>query len=489
VRRCVCRGVVRNGDVMSDHFVTMEGFDVMDQAVGDAQREVSFDGGATYRSLSAGERTDGVKVAVGQKFVARVSKEGLFPVVQPLVVPSPADLDSDGERDYGALPFFSHSMNHSASAGWNHVFGASLTLLRDGQPDRKAHGCDDIPSYSWDTLSFSGAQVFNASGAGWGRFVGTVAPHVPSLGAGKLLFLKSVRNAKLDDNSARVPALTAVFVPSCVDLGKPIPMHVFFSPNTGVKKGEYPYGLEFNAMVDNYLVSGEKRFIQQLNVSKKKCVLVFPIAPREAQFAGILPALRLRRFLHEVAYCLLRLVGGRAFSFVRPALGTCSASTFSSGAYSLTPLILSSMGSEFPELREIYVLDGFRGESAGGYAELAGALSGWWRGGRNGRRVRMYTKYDELLAPGATPSFARNITVRSGAAFACEGPDSTFAYVPIPFWRTLFNEQVDSGHPLSAYFGKWNKNPAMRDDDALVHQLIPCIFLGHALKNSSYEDA
>ncbi len=472
---------------MSDHFCTLQGFDVLQEAVPDAVHEISLDGGASFRTIVGKERTDGVKLREDQKFVARVSKAGLFTVTQPLVVQGGNHLAFDGEPDFGARPVFSHST--SPVVQWRHVLHTSLTLLRDATPDRKAHGCADLPSYAHNMLSFGGAAVLASGGWGWARFAGGLAPEVPSLPSGKLLFFKTVVGAKLPGGAKRVPELTAVYVPSSVDLAKPLPMHVFFSPFTHPKKGDYPYSTDFNAMIDNYLVSGGKRLVNQINAAKKKCILVFPVAPREEHFAGVLPAAQLRRFLLEVACCVRRTAGGETFQFERPTLGLCSASAFSSGAEPLIALMQSSMANEFPELREIYSLDGFPGGSTKAFGGMAATATAWWGNGAKGRRLRMYSHYGEGAGPAELPAFAKTPTSRNGDAFATELEKATYVHAPTTFWQRLFDEQADTSSPLSGYFWAWALDRDKTKDGDRVHQLMPSVFLEHAFRNSAYEDA
>jgi len=467
---------------VSSHLCAFDAYDVLQQATSDATYEVSFDGGASFRMLKSDEKTTGIAVPNGQKFTARISKAGLFPVVQPLVIRDDDHLDYDGPRDFGASPLFSHTGNQTTP--WRHMLHASLTLLRDGGVDRRAHGCPEVPPFTHDILSFTGVPVLSPAGTGFGRFAATLTPSAPSYSNGQLLFFKTVSGAKLDGAQARAPELTAVFVPKSIDLAAPVPMHIFFTPNTGTKTGDYPYGVgggSFSEMTDNYLVSGGKRFLNQCNASGKKVVFVFPLGPREAQFGGILPATSLRRFLLELVYCIQRTAGGVRFRFEEPRLGVCSASAFSAGGETLVNLMQSSMGDEFPELREAYALDAFLGKTVDAHIRLASTFSAWWAGGTKGRRVRMYTHYGFVEDVEARPNFAKTIATRSGGAFSTDLPETTLAYAPVPFWQKVSNEEP-LGSPFSSYLGK-------RPDDSSTHQLMPCIFLQHALKNSTHDNA
>ncbi len=199
---------------MSTHLVAYEAYDVFQNAIPKATDEVSVNGGQTYRQLQGKEVTDGFETPDGSEFVARISTRGMWPVNQPLVIKEDDHLDFDGDRDFGAAPLFSHSIGQPGR--WRHVLYASLTLFRNGGPDRKAHGCPDVPSFTHNVLTFRGPPVFDATGTGLARFAAMIQPSVPSFGAnGTLLFLKTVPNAALHapGEDVRVPELTAVFVP------------------------------------------------------------------------------------------------------------------------------------------------------------------------------------------------------------------------------------------------------------------------------------
>jgi hypothetical protein len=498
---------------MTAHLVTYEAYDVSQTAVTAATFEVSFDGAATFRALSPSERETGFLAADGQKFVARVSAPHLWPVVQPLVIETDDHLDFDGGRDFGAAPLFSHSTGTPGQ--WRHILHTSLTLLRDGGPDRRAHGCPDVPPFTHNVLRFIGPGVLNPAGSGLGRLAAQMKSNVPSFGAnGQLLFLKTLSNAILPGGEAvRVPELTAVFVPAGLDLTRPVSMHLFFTPFTSPKRGDYPYGTgdaSFSEMTDNYLVSGGKRLLNQCNASGKNVVFVFPLAPRDAQFRGILGGPRTRQFLLEVAYFIQRQVGGIRFPFLPAKLGACSASCFSSGAQTWVRLLEATVdGKAFPELVEAYSLDGYPGETTDAWATMARTVSNWWRNDQSGRRVRLYAHYAEQSRdPALRPDFARKLTTdmtlpNGGSAFAAELPTATFACTPASFWETVASEMNDA----QGYFSQDSRtgrvtlyppytgpDGQLRDlnasqRDAVIHQLMPSFFLQHALANSCHPDA
>jgi hypothetical protein len=489
---------------MSKDLVSYEAYDLLQQRIPDAFCEVSTDGGKTFRNLTGQERTDGFLVSESQRFVARISKPGLWPVVQPLVIADEGYLTFDGARDFGAAPLFSHSAGQPGE--WRHIFHGSLTLLRDGAPDRKANGCPDVPPFMYDTLKFGGPPVFSTSGTGFGRLAASVQQNVPSFSTNKglLLFAKSVPNAILNmpGEAVRIPELTALYVPPGLDITGPISMHIFFSPITATKKGNYPYGSgrdSFSEMTDNYLVSAKKRFLNQCNASGKNVVFVFPLAPGEVQFRGISPASRMRRFLIEVAYVLRRILGGSRFPFLPEQLGMCSASCFSAGASSLLPLLRSSVDENaFPEFKEAYSLDGYPGKPTEQWIAMSEQMTAWWKGGSTGRRIRMYAHFDKYLDPAMRPMFARQstttVTLPGGVAFATELPTATFAYTSQRFWEQLVSETTDS----PGYFERdpasgrpWLYPPQLDGEkkDGVLHQLIPAIFLQHALATSSHPDA
>ena len=332
-------------------------------------------------------------------------------------------------------------------------------------------------------LSFDDVNVLANAGSAYQRFAAHVEPNVPSYGpaVGRLVFIQT-----LDDS---VPQLAAVFVPAGLDVLAPVPMHVFFCPNTGGKKRPYPFSNgtdSFNGVLHNYLTGGDKRLINQHAAARVRCVLVFPLPPPTGYFSGIQDAKRLRRYCLEVVFLLQRLAG---YHMPIPLLGRCALSAFSEGGIPLHNVVRSSPdGSAFPELKEIYLLDVVapcgNTTSLGSYQTLLQTLNGWHRCDSE-RRVRTYTQYSAFNAcvpGGVKPAVSRTNAGASDAS--ASSADCTFLFAPISFWKVVKQEQQGVSPNPSYVLG--GLDGQAKDQERTVHQLMPCIFLEHALKNSGF---
>jgi hypothetical protein len=278
---------------------------------------------------------------------------------------------------------------------------------------------------------------------------------------------------------AAEPELVALYAPPGLDLAQPVPTHVFFTPPPPADvHGPYPYSSDFNRIVSNYLVGGTKRLLNQHNAAGKKCLFVFPVPPRDRYFNGLLPSSNLRRFLLEAAYWLARVVGNTGFP--TPRLTYCAASGFSRAGDILFGLMQTSLGSQFPELKEVYCLDVVHEAGAADFL----AVAQQWKNASPARRVRIYEHY---AGWGASP-LAPQMTHRSGAAREWQGPDATLASASPEFWREVFRED---GQGVVGYFEVKNNRADKGESDineSVVHQVMPGVFLQHALRNSAFPD-
>ena len=229
-------------------------------------------------------------------------------------------------------------------------------------------------------------------------------------------------------------------------------------------------------MLHNYLISGGKRFLSQHIASGKSCIFVFPLPAPQAYFANLQTAPSLRQFCLELVYYLRK--ARDMPSDLQPTLGTCALSGFSEGGRPLANVIGSSvLGTAFPELEEIYLLDVMppSGSSSdmGSYHRLLGLLNGWWASGKGKRKVRFYSQFYSF---GASLAVKGNFIRANAGAMEYQSNGTTCLYSPKHFWATISQEQTGT-------------TPSPGYDLDNVHQLMPCMFLQHALKNSGFPDA
>lgn len=468
---------------MRTNRVIIQPWDINHAPLSKAAREVSFDQGATFRSIEGEEQAVGVVVQPDKRFTVRASFEHYWPVRQELIVKSTQDtsepiLELAGPKDYGSN--LVARTGHRDPHVFEHVYVPWMALFRDGTPARLGNGNTPPPPYAHTVLAFDGPDALSAAGKGYGRLAAHFRPDVPSYGpSSQLVFAQTV-----DDS---VPQLAAILVPDGLNLLTSVPVHVFFCPSTGRKKAPYPFSNGAggcNEVFHNYLSGGNKRLLSQHQASNARCVFVFPLPPPAGYFSGIHSAKRLRRYCLEVVYFLQRLAGN---PMPVPWLGRCALSAFSEGGAALSNVLASSPGgSDFPELKELYLLDVVapcgNTSTVGSYQALLNGLTEWYQRAPD-RHVRIYTQYSAFNACAPTQIKTHPTRANSGASEANLGR-TTFLYAPMPFWATVAGEQ-DGLMPNPAYALPAPDSSA-KEQERAIHQLMPCVFLEHALRNSAF---
>ena len=221
-------------------------------------------------------------------------------------------------------------------------------------------------------------------------------------------------------------------------------------------------------------------------------MFVLPVAPKGDFFSAISSAGALRRYVVELVYWLRRHVGGLPFVFPKPVIGHAAISGFSAGGSAVAGIVQSASIGGFPELREVYCLDAFVGKTEESFRSLSSILSTWWEGDTVNRCVRMYTKYSVHQQAANRPSFARSTVQGSDGTIESSLRNATFAFTPLSFWATVCTEHSAS-NPISEYFpvseDKITKTQRERPPSAdELHQMMPAVFLEHALRNSGFPD-
>lgn len=488
-------------------FVLIQAYNLLQQIVGDATEEVSFDGGNSFRPLTKAERISGVEVAAEQKFTARVSRPHHQPVVQPLLVtaiplpgapqeppnvPPSLRLDFDGPRDFGSV-FASTKGGTGASSTFQYM--AWLTVFRDGDGPRAAAKNTAIGPQFMNLLAFQGDRVLASGGFGFSRFNAVISPLLaaPTPSQGQLFF------ALAQDKS--VPQLVAIFLPNTVDLTQPVPLNIFLCPTTGRKAPPYPFsspntdpkiapGDSFEGVVAGFLTGFNRRLIHQHVLANKQCALVFPLPPASEYFTGIENAERLRRYCVELVYFAQRTIGKSRFP--QPTLGRCALSCFSAAGVPLSKIVSSSLSGAFPELKEIYCFDvvapSDKSTDAPGYQSLLTNL-GTWMNQDQDRRVRIYSQSAAMASVAANLANGPILGTNVGQAVERGTKNTTFVFLPQAFWQAMNREHVgvvpDPNYLLSI-------RPATLADRSpptnfeILHNVFPAIFLEHALQCSGF---
>lgn len=94
--------------------------------------------------------------------------------------------------------------------------------------------------------------------------------------------------------------------------------------------------------------------------------------------------------------------------------------------------------------------------------------------------------FRQVKKNGGAPGPDGRIAVSNAGAQDHRAANATFAFMPIAFWRQLAAEQV--GTTPNPGYERLNPSSLVDGDDAFsaIHQLIPCVFLQHALVNSGF---
>lgn len=348
------------------------------------------------------------------------------------------------------------------------------THFADAGPDLVKHSWLPFPDYRFDTIAFGGLPLLTERGPGFQRLAAgllpAVKPHGQS-GPGKLLFAKT--------DSKRIPGLWAVFVPDGLRVDEPVPVHIFFHPvpRRDMLETDYPFAGNWRAHFDNYLVNKGKKLLQQHAASGKKCIFLFPAGRPKGIYGELANARTLRQWLLDL---LCWLQGHLGQSSAKPAIWRCAVSAFSSGGpFALYPILASSLKGEFPELMEAYCLDTAQLDS---HVPL---LTQWWAKGN--RTVRIYRDFGQV--PAMPAMFGRKPVRADTGALEFQAKNATLLFTPERFWDTVFTEDGCTRQAVATNFGATSAHcRAYNYWGTGLHQLMPCVFLEHALRNSMFPD-
>lgn len=329
-------------------------------------------------------------------------------------------------------------------------------------------------------LDFIGPSVLDPAGKGWFQL-----RHAPKTGVtpvGKMLYAERVET----------PKLIGIWVPDGVAVTRqrnnvdpsksPINFHVFYHPSPGVLSGSYPFSFAFVDLISRYLFyfpRKHKMMVNQQAAAGAKTVMVFPVGSPSGWYDKYGGQSSVLRLLQEVAFFLQRMHG---IPIPLQPVGKCAVSGFSAGgSFVHQAITLENAFFDKNVLREVYAFD-IRGPTPSTFAQTLGA---WLRRNPGGdpRKFRLYTTVDSWFS--AHEGIDRTLTTVQGPAGARErtGPNFTAVFTPeSTFWNALNPAVPADGKPeLQSSYQIFK--PVFDD----VHQLIPAIFLEHALRNSQFK--
>ncbi|MEO8225889.1 MAG: hypothetical protein ABI637_00575 [Gemmatimonadota bacterium] len=295
-----------------------------------------------------------------------------------------------------------------------------------------------------------------------------------------------------------IPKLLGVYVPQGLGFLKqvstktkaPIPRayHLFFHPSIPDHFTEpYPFSYSYIDLAARYLRYDQhwaigKELMYQHEASQKRCILVFPVGAKGTGFGTLATQRNVLKLLQELNYFIQRMVGVSVPSQPEP-VAHLAVSGFSAGIRQVLSTLSQDRVTKFNDevLREVYSFDGiFVQRGPDGKTEVldvastdacCAAMRGWFRGGRDGRAIRVYSQgriwFDRLkdVFPGATLVQGRD------GALEMTSAQNTILFAPSVFWNGLnepLRSQAVSGNPKELYKS--------------VHQFIPAMLVQHAIK-------
>lgn len=354
---------------------------------------------------------------------------------------------------------------------------AEVEAVQRSAPDRIA-----IDPFRNPVIDFTGLTVANQSAsAGWNQLVQAAIPGNDP--GGKMFYARRVE----------IPTLIGIWVPAGVLVSrqrnnvdpatKPLNFHIFYHPSPGVLSGSYPFSFAFVDLICRYLFFyrfQHKAMVNQHSAAGVNNIFVFPVGHPSKWNGGLGGQNSLLRLLQEVAFFVQRM---DRIPIPLQKVGKCAVSGFSAAG----PLVNSAMTLQNPHfdqnvLREIYGFDLRQVDPQ----IFANSLTAWR--GRNAtkdkdpRKFRIYTTDDSWFGPNA--QVERTAATFAGLAGSREsaGVNSSVVLLPLQFWASLNPTVTGDGQPeaSSAY-------QVFTPDFGPVHQMIPALFMEHALRNSQFK--
>lgn len=434
----------------------------------------------------------------------RVTKPGLFPVQQDLLLTTtarPAALTFDGAQDINVRNIDRHSRD---SGDINFDIYVVPGELRDASSSIPPILAQAPPLFPAPNPSGQRRPAIPAPILDPGRVQNVVdlaaiilsTPTNPAAGqhkqvtaklAGKLFFVERTST----------PQLLAVYVPDGLGFLKqfstttnaPVPRayHLFFHPSIPDHfTTPYPFSYSYVDLIARYLRAEQhwaigKELMYQHEAATKRCILVFPVGAKGTGFGTLATQRNVLKLLQELNYWIQRMVGVAVPSQPKP-VAHLAVSGFSAGIRQVLGVLSQDRVAAFNDdvLREVYSFDGIFVTRDANRKEVldvpstdacCAAMRTWFRGGQNGRALRVYTQgkiwFDRLkdVFPGATFVQGRDGALEMSSA------QNTILFAPSVFWNGLnepLRSQAVSTNPKELY--------------KTVHQFIPALFVQHAIK-------
>jgi len=445
-----------------------------------------------------------------------------FPIEQDLLVTygktpvlktQSTDLSTTLPRDIQLHHLGGHSRD--GQVGWNLEVFITLTSVKDAKQEIKNETGSDAPTPDARLVMKLATPVLAAPPG----FFNGAPVEVGANPQGELFWLQR----------RETPRLVGMWVPKAIldevkkwpGTGDPraLPFHLFFHPSIPAGKDfakSYPFSEPYVTLVRRYMllpfvgppkpIENNKSMIHQSVAAGKDTIIVFPAGSQKDQFsAAFLRQSSVHLLLHDLMYFLQRTQGVPLPVVVNP-VAQLTMSAFSAGIRFLATVLEGRTARQGGDdfffnrlLKEVYVLDGvFSGR--GGAAELqtfTNSLKTWFRGGADGRVIRVYSQHDDWLTNLSAQIGAVTLTGRNGAREHGGAPSASAVLMPTEFLHQFmiskdpnFDTVLDTAVRrilalnLPATRGKTFDGLKRETLYAFAHHLIAGWFLGHALSLS-----
>jgi hypothetical protein len=356
---------------------------------------------------------------------------------------------------------------------------AAVQSVKNGAGNR----IQTLDPFTQPVIDFKGPSVVNpAASAGW-----NLLRQAAKLGVapkGKMFYARRIE----------IPTLIAIWVPEGVLVSrqrnnvdpatKPLNFHIFYHPSPGKLKGSYPFSFDFIDLICRYLFYYKNLHKEMVNLHSAAGVnniFVFPVGDPKKWNGGLGGQNSLLRLLQEVAFFVQRM---DRIPIPLQKVGKCAISGFSaSGPLVNQAMTLQNAFFDQNVLREIYAFD----LRQLGPQAFANSLTAWRdrnaKKDADPRKFRVYTTDDSWFS--ANAHVDRTASSIPGPAGSRErsGPNSSVVFLPVtPFWTSLNPTVTGDGQPAATSAYTFFR-PVFDD----VHQMMPVLFMEHALKNSQFK--
>ena len=371
---------------------------------------------------------------------------------------------------------------HDRSGDFNLVYHAVVMQCRDARAKvESAQQADLTHILAIDPVAlpirdFDLSPILHVGGFGWARLNQTVKNEVPD---GQMFYIERPDIPKLIGVYVPKEVLSDLNTNKWIPFSTPLHFHVNYHPPPPYGD-QYPYGAGYIRLLYRYMLGypafakRSKGMVNQHFVAGKKWIFVFPVGRADKWFGTSPQQKNLLRLLQEVSHWLQRFIG-LSLAMQRP--GRVAISAFSKAADCLDQ-ILSSTSDEFEidHLREIY---GFDPIPAAGATASCQRMATWLAADTANRRLRIYTQQDAWRSHLKAKFSDFNESPGPDGTRECHSNCASVVCVPAPMWAAIHRDvmwTVDGQNP------SYENSP---DEYWDVHQIIPQLFMEHALKASN----